>query len=119
MKIWQWILAVALTGAASVGILAFGWHPVAHALPGGGATAAAAKAPVRARGQLVAVDLARQTVTLDVGATPLTLNVADGTAIFVGGEFADLADLPLGGQVCAAMGAASSAVPTAEWLEPC
>ena len=118
----QLAVAVALTCVASLAILAFGWYggtgglsALSH-LPGAEDGKHPA-APVRAKGYLVGVDLARGTVTLALEGSTLTVRTDAGTAVFVRGRFGSLSDLPLGGSVCAAV--ADGVWPTAEWLEPC
>jgi hypothetical protein len=113
MRMVQLAMVVALTCAGSVGILAYGAHPGAHVLPSGRHPAA----PVRAKGNLVGVDLAQRTVTLALQHSTLTMRVDAGTAVFVGGRFGSISELPLGAPVCAAVD--GRAWPTAEWLEPC
>lgn len=106
-KLQLWV-AVALTCVASLGILAFGFHEGDERHPA---------APIRAKGYLVGVDLARGTVTLALDGDTLTVRTDAGTAVFVQGRFGSLSELPLGGSVCAAV--AGGTWPTAEWLEPC
>ncbi len=114
----QLLVAVALTCVASLGILAFGFHGDG-AMPalGLGEKDRHPAAPIRAKGYLVGVDLARGTVTLALDGDTLTVRTDSGTAVFVEGRFGSLSELPLGGSVCAAV--AGGTWPTAEWLEPC
>lgn len=117
MRGLQLALAVALTCAASLGIVALSWDRRARAAPSPFALRSEPSPLERARGTVVSLDLVEQTVTLDVDKQRVKLRLDDRTTVFVHGKVATLEDLVLGTPVCAAW--ENGPVRFAEWLEPC
>lgn len=120
MRVLEVIAAVGLTALGSLGIVAMAWHRSAEAGVLTPVASPGTPTPLtRIRGIVEAVDLELGQLTLDAAHERVQLVVDPSTTIFIDGRREELTALPLGVPVCAAFENGRSAVPVAQWLEPC